>query len=304
SENIFMYRPSRMGNGIEIWGVDEVKEKFEVEHPLQVIDFLGMMGDAVDNIPGLPGVGEKTAKKLLAEYGSMENLLENTHQLKGKMREKIEASKEIGLLSKKLATIFLDCPVDFEAEAFKLDKPDVEKTDALFQELEFRRMKEQFDKIFSDETSSQQSINQTSNKTTTKTEDQYSLFESGDAEIKITDEGYYQTLNTTDHFYQLVEGEFAVSLFVKTLLQQTEVCFDTETNNIDANLAELVGIAFSYTKGSAYYIPFPEDRAEADKLISLLKPFFEIDSVAKVGQNLKYDIKVLKNYGVKVNGFL
>src|SRR5690606_8524413 len=107
-----------------------------------------------------------------------------------------------------------------------------------------------------------------------------------------------------DHFYQLVEGEFAVSLFVKTLLQQTEVCFDTETNNIDANLAELVGIAFSYTKGSAYYIPFPEDRAEADKLISLLKPFFEIDSVAKVGQNLKYDIKVLKNYGVKVNGFL
>src|SRR5690554_6504471 len=145
SENIFMYRPSRMGNGIEIWGVDEVKEKFEVEHPLQVIDYLGMMGDAIDNIPGLPGVGEKTAKKLIAEFGSMENLLENTDKLKGKMREKIEANKEIGLLSKKLARIFLDCPVDFEAEAFKLEKPDAEKTETLFLELEFRRLKEQFD---------------------------------------------------------------------------------------------------------------------------------------------------------------
>jgi DNA polymerase-1 len=140
SENIFMYRPARMGNGIEIWGVKEVQEKFEVNDPLQVIDFLGMMGDAVDNIPGLPGVGEKTAKKLLAEFGSMENLLENTDKLKGKMREKIEANKEIGLLSKKLARIFLDCPVEFEEEFFRLEKPDVEKTEAIFQELEFRNL--------------------------------------------------------------------------------------------------------------------------------------------------------------------
>src|SRR5690606_14103206 len=148
SENLFMYRPFRMGKGIAGWGVDEVKEKFEVEHPLQVVDFLGMMGDAVENSPGLPGRGEHDAKQLIAEVESMENLLDNTDKLKGKMREKIEANKELGLLSKKLARIFLDCPVEFEAEAFKLEKPDVEKTDALFLELEFRRMKEQFDKIF------------------------------------------------------------------------------------------------------------------------------------------------------------
>src|SRR6476646_3829849 len=148
SENIFMYKPARLGNGIEIWGIPEVLERFEVERPEQVIDFLGMMGDAVDNIPGLPGVGEKTAKKLLKEFGSMENLLANTHQLKGAIKDKIEANAEKGVLSKKLATILLDCPVQFHACDYELSKPDVEKTDELFQELEFRQMKAQFDKYF------------------------------------------------------------------------------------------------------------------------------------------------------------
>ncbi len=302
SENIFMYRPARMGNDIEIWGVDEVKAKFEVEHPLQVIDFLGMMGDAVDNIPGLPGVGEKTAKKLLAEFGSMENLLENTDKLKGKMREKIEANKELGLLSKELARIMLDCPVDFDAEFFHLDKPDVAKTDALFQELEFRRMKEQFDKLFADENPMVQPT--PIGKPQTKNPDQISLFEVGDSEIKIDQEGYYKNLTTTAHHYQIVQGKFALQLFVKSLMQQTEVCFDTETTNIDANLAELVGMSFAYTKGSAYYIPFPEDTNEAQELIELLRPFFESENIVKIGQNLKYDIKVLKNYNVNVKGFL
>ncbi|HEX8575629.1 MAG TPA: 5'-3' exonuclease H3TH domain-containing protein, partial [Flavobacterium sp.] len=140
SENIFMYKPARMGNGIEIWGVPQVLEKFEIEKPEQVIDFLGMMGDAVDNIPGLPGVGEVTAKKLLKEFGSMENLFENTHLLKGKMRENIEANKELGLLSKQLATIICDCDVIFNETDYELSRPDFEKTAALFQELEFRRM--------------------------------------------------------------------------------------------------------------------------------------------------------------------
>src|SRR5690554_5215250 len=152
SENIFMYRPARMGNGIEIWGVPEVQERFGVERPEQVIDYLGMMGDPSDNIPGLPGVGDKTARKFIAQYGSLENLLANTDDLRGKMKERVEASKEIGLLSKELARIMLDCPVDFDEETFRFEKPDVEKTDVLFQELEFRRMKEQFDKIFSDQT--------------------------------------------------------------------------------------------------------------------------------------------------------
>ena len=149
SENIFMYRPARMGNGIEIWGVDEVQKKFEITDPLQVIDFLGMMGDSVDNIPGLPGVGEKTAKKFLAEYGSMEKLLENTDKIKGKLREKIELNKDKGLLSKKLATIMLDVPIDYNLENFKFQNPDINKIKEIFGELEFKRMTENFMKIFS-----------------------------------------------------------------------------------------------------------------------------------------------------------
>ena len=148
SENIFMYRPARMGNGIEIWGVPEVQEKFEVERPEQVIDYLGMMGDAVDNIPGLPGVGDKTAKKFIKSYGSMEGLLDNTSELKGKLKEKIEANKEIGVLSKQLATILLDVPVKFDAKDYELSEPDVAAVNAVFEELEFRRIAENFKKIF------------------------------------------------------------------------------------------------------------------------------------------------------------
>ena len=150
SENIFMYKPARMGNGIEIWGVKEVQEKFEVSDPLQVIDFLGMMGDSVDNIPGLPGVGEKTAKKFIAEYGSMENLLANTDQIKGKLKEKIEQNMDKGILSKKLATIILDVPIEYDFKNFKLEEPNSEKIKEIFDELEFLRMKENFFRIFSE----------------------------------------------------------------------------------------------------------------------------------------------------------
>ena len=148
SENIFMYRPARMGNAIEIWGIPEVQARFEIERPEQVIDYLGMMGDAVDNIPGLPGVGDKTAKKFLKEYGSMEVLLENTHQLKGKMKERIEANKELGMLSKELAKIILDVPVTFEADSYKLTDPNIQEVQPLFDELEFRRMQETIQRIF------------------------------------------------------------------------------------------------------------------------------------------------------------
>ena len=151
SDNIFMYKPARMGNGIEIWGIPEVQKRFEVERPEQVIDYLGMMGDASDNIPGLPGVGDKTAKKFIAAYGSMEGLLANTHELKGKMKEKVEANAELGLLSKKLATIMLDCDVQFDAKDYELSEPDAAAVSKKFDELEFRRMKDQFVKIFSGE---------------------------------------------------------------------------------------------------------------------------------------------------------
>ncbi|WP_291275691.1 DNA polymerase I [Flavobacterium sp.] len=311
SENIFMYRPARMGNDIEIWGVEEVKAKFEVEHPLQVIDFLGMMGDAVDNIPGLPGVGEKTAKKLLAEFGSMENLLANTDKLKGALKEKIEANKEKGILSKKLATILLDCPVTFDEKDYELSKPDVEKTDIIFQELEFRQMKTQFDKLFGSgkeydeiETNGTDS-NNIIKKTPAKKgpENQMDLFGFSDDDQEISQgHSFYATLETTDHFYQIVQGEMPTRILIQNLMSQTSVCFDTETTGIDALNAELVGMSFAWEKGKAFYIPFPENQDEAQLLVTKFKPFFENEAIEKIGQNMKYDLKVLRNYGLEVKG--
>lgn len=310
SENIFMYKPARMGNGIEIWGVPEVLEKFEIEHPDQVIDFLGMMGDAADNIPGLPGVGEVTAKKLLKEFGSMENLLANTDKLKGKMKENIEANKEKGILSKTLARILLDCPVVFDETDYELSTPDVDKTDALFNELEFRRMAEQFDAIFKKGGASTQ-INPIDEaklykKPQPKNEEQFDLFGSALPD-ETSDEirhQYYSSLENTEHFYQLVSGDLGIKLLIQNLQKQSAVCFDTETTSLDALNAALVGIAFSYEKGKGFYVPFPEKREEALEQIKKFMPFFENESIEKIGQNLKYDLKVLSNYEVVVKGKL
>lgn len=313
SENIVMYRPSRMGNGIEIWGVDEVKEKFGVEDPIQVIDFLGMMGDAVDNIPGLPGVGEKTAKKLLAEFGSMEELLANTDKLKGALKLKVEANKEQGILSKKLATIMLDCPVTFNQEKFELETPDYDKVAELFNELEFRRMVEQFQKIFSNNADTKAlgaSANETDKAATAKKkpqdENQTSLFgNDGQADLfSQAADSLFENIETTPHFYQITQGDLGIKLLIQNLRNQKSVCFDTETTGLDALKAELVGIAFSYEKGSGYYVPFPEDQQEAQVLIERLRPFFEDENIEKIGQNLKYDIKILSRYGIKVKGRL
>lgn len=315
SENIFMYRPV-FGGGYETWGVEEVKKKFEVDDPLQVIDFLGMMGDSSDNIPGLPGVGEKTAKKLLAEYGSMENLLANTHQLKGKMRENIENAKELGLLSKKLATIMLDVPVDFHAKDFELEQPDIQKVTAIFEELEFRQLLANFEKTFSKETASPEKASDETIKNSVATPSegqkthagagQFSLFGNEDDDNSQTTINYSSrnTAATTPHFYQSVAPGMATKLFIKNLLNQTSVCFDTETNHIDPIIAELVGIAFSWETGKGFYMPFPENQEEAQVLIEQLRPFFENDGIEKIGQNLKYDIKVLHKYGIKVKGKL
>ncbi len=306
SENIFMYKPARMGNGIEIWGIPEVLAKFEIDRPEQVIDFLGMMGDAADNIPGLPGVGEVTAKKLLKEFGSMENLLANTDKLKGKMKDNIEANKEKGLLSKTLATILLDCPVQFNETDYELSTPDVDKTDALFNELEFRRMAEQFDAIFKKgETAPVVDEAKLYKKPQPKTEEQFDLFGSaideGSYEIR---HQYYNTLENTTHSYQIIQGDLGIKLLLQNLQNQTSVCFDTETTGLDALHAELVGISFSYEKGKGFYIPFPENQTEAQSLVEKLVPFFENETIEKIGQNLKYDLKVLSNYGITVKGKL
>ena len=306
SENIFMYKPARMGNGIEIWGIPEVLAKFEVERPEQVIDFLGMMGDAADNIPGLPGVGEVTAKKLLKEFGSMENLLANTDKLKGKMKDNIEANKDKGILSKTLATILLDCPVQFDETDYELSTPDVDKTDALFNELEFRRMAEQFDAIFR-KGESAPVIDEAKlyKKPQPKTEEQFDLFGSAiDEGSEETRHQYYNSLENTEHSYQIIQGDLGIKLLLQNLQNQTSVCFDTETTGLDALHAELVGISFSYEKGKGFYVPFPENQTEAQTLIEKLIPFFENENIEKIGQNLKYDLKVLSNYGITVKGKL
>ncbi|WP_378184239.1 DNA polymerase I [Aquimarina sp. SS2-1] len=308
SENIFMYRPARMGNGIEIWGIPEVQKKFEVERPEQVIDYLGMMGDAVDNIPGLPGVGDKTAKKFIAAYGSMEGLFENIDQLKGKMKEKVEANKELGLLSKKLATILLDCDVTFDAKDYEISTPDAKKVEEIFSELEFRRLTDQFNKIFfpSDSSASTSNTTSTSKKHAEQAgAGQFSLFGDQQESSGGTDSfSGRKSISNTEHFYQCVQPGMAMKLFLQNLLKQENVCFDTETTGLDALTAELVGIAFSWEAGKGFYIPFPEDRNEAQELIEQLRPFFENEDITKIGQNLKYDIKVLAKYSLEVKGKL
>ena len=302
SENIFMYRPARMGNGIEIWGIPEVQQKFEVEDPLQVIDYLGMMGDSADNIPGLPGVGDKTAKKFLKEFGSMEKLLENTHTLKGKMKEKIEANKDLGILSKTLATIILDVPVSFMAEDYALSTPNLAEVQKVFEELEFRRLSESIHKLFSAETPNSPTIPEKVSKAPTNTT-QFDLFStpgSGSNPIEsITDR---KDLKSNQHWYQLVNTPKSRELLLMHLLNQKTVCFDTETTSLNALEAELVGIAFSWTKGKGYYLALPNNHEEVASLLEPFKVFFEHTSIEKVGHNLKYDLKVLRNYNIEVVG--
>tara|TARA_B100000795_G_scaffold106445_1_gene78541 strand:+ start:3339 stop:6191 length:2853 start_codon:yes stop_codon:yes gene_type:complete len=315
SENIFMYKP-RFGGGYDIWGVPEVQEKFQVTDPLQVIDFLGMMGDSADNIPGLPGVGEKTAKKFLATYGSMENLLANTHELKGKLKEKIEAAKDLGLLSKKLATIMLDVPVTFNAKDFELDQPDLEKVTELFNELEFRNLLVNFTRTFAlkDETTdtkAEQNIISDKLKATkkvaiTNTDGQFDLFAApgtgsvSEAEIA----SGFKTIKTTNHFYQKIDTPLSRKLLLKKLMQQTSVCFDTETTGLKALEVELIGIAFSYEIGKGYYVSLPENQEETKVILDEFRLFFENEKIEKIGHNLKYDLKVLSNYSINVKGKL
>jgi len=306
SENIFMYRPSRMGNGIEIWGIPEIQKRFGVEKPEQVIDYLGMMGDSSDNIPGLPGVGDKTAKKFIQQFGSLEALLENTDQLKGKMKERVEENAEIGILSKKLATICVDCQVQFDEKDYELSVPDSQLVQELFEELEFRRLKEQFLKIFSGEppeATTQVSSTETAQKQKREAgSGQFSLFGEEDAKGKVSSYSGRRSIAEVEHLYQPITSDLALKLFLEQLMAQQRVCFDTETTSLDPLQAELVGIAFSWEAHKGYYLPFPEDPAKTKELLDLMRPFFESESIEKVGQNLKYDIKVLHGYDMEVRG--
>ena len=296
SPHIFMYKPARGGNEVEIWGVEEVKENFQVEYPEQVIDLLGMMGDAVDNIPGLPGVGEKTAQKLLKEFGSLENLLANTDKLKGKLRENIEANKEKGLLSKTLARILLDVPVTFDEKNFELSAPQMDKIKPIFEELEFRTMLTTLQKAFGVAPATQPdlfSLAGLSSPVATQP-----MF----AEAVPTQK--FKTIKEVPHQYQLLTTQAEVEALLPELLGQKEVCFDTETTSLNELEAQIVGLALSWEVHKGYYILFPEDFDLAGQWLSVLKPFFESTTILKIGQNLKYDLKVLTNYGIEVRGQL
>ena len=295
SENILLYRPGNKWKPTETWGVLEVLNKFEIKDVSQVIDFLAMMGDAVDNIPGLPGVGEKTAKKLLAEYGNMEGLLENAHKVKGKLGEKIQAHKEQGILSKRLATILLDAPVEIDETALAVKKFDAEKVKTLFEELEFRNLAkrllsqgEMLEKV-------EKSNSDTIQKTITNY-GQMDLFTTGLNDTLPTPS--YQTIEDIKSNYTLVEsGEQRVTL-LKQLLQQQSVCFDTETTGLNPFKADIIGMSFSYKKNEAYYVHIPEGEEKA--IVNEFKGFFEHEEIEKIAQNLKYDYKVLAKYGVYI----
>ena len=288
SDNIFLCKPARMGNSMEIWGVDEVKDKFEVESPDQVIDYLGMMGDSVDNIPGLPGVGDKTAKKFIKQYGSLENLLQNAHEVTGKLGEKIIENKELGVLSKKLAKIILDVPIDYNLDEFKLSDPDKEIVLKVFDELEFRRIKETFFKIFG--TNSNQ------------LEEKGAEVVQGDLFSETYNlESNKDSLNGSKSIYQRIESFEELKLLVEKMMKQEIVAFDTETEGLNALETDIVGISFSWQKGIGYYLPIKNNKSVHEKSFEILKPFFESTEIIKVGHNIKFDIQVLHKYNVKVS---
>lgn len=297
SENIFMYKPGRFGKESEVLGVKEVCEKFEIENPLQVIDILGLMGDAVDNIPGIPGVGEKTAKTLIKQYGSIENMLAHTSELKGKLKEKVEANHDKAIMSKKLATIITDAPVELKEDELVLEEIDKEKALSLFSELEFRTLAK---RILGQEIAS---VNQ--NKTgqqdmfSTSTEPNDQKVSNKQEELFIEE---FQTIETVKHQYQVLNTNEEINSLVEKIKSKKEFCFDTETTGLDPITAELVGMSFSLEPHKAFYIPFSENQNEVKEKLNLIKEVFEDGLITKIGQNIKYDYAILKNHGIETNG--
>lgn len=293
SENIKMYKPARMGNKAEILGIAEVCEKFGVERPEQVIDFLGLSGDASDNIPGIAGVGPVTAKKLIAQFGSVEELVKRTDEIKNpKLRDKVEAAIEDALMSKKLATIDIHVPINFDLKTFETKEPNAEALNEITTELEFRTFAS---RVLRQVVSKSPKEVQTGN-------GQIDLFGSAGVEIPIISE--YKMLETQAHNYELVNTPEKRKKLIEILASSMAFCFDTETTGLDPNTDELVGLSFSYGHNAGFYVHLPENFAEAEAIMQEFKPVFENESIGKIGQNLKFDISFLKWYGVEVRGRL
>ena len=294
SENIFMYRPKYGDKEFDVMGVEEVKAKFNIESPAQVIDMLGLMGDSSDNIPGCPGVGEKTAQKLISEFGSIENLLEHTDQLKGAIKTKVESNVEKIKFSKFLATIKIDVPVELDMDSLKRETPDEEKLRSIFEELEFRTLLERVFKA-----DKKPSAKPTPEKNAFQG-DLFGFFADDNTEEQKNSS--LKRLEDMPYDYQLIDTEDKINDFLRIILTKDIFSLDTETTGTDAMTAELVGMSFSYEENQAFYVPVPQNRDEAQKIVDKFKPLFENENSLKVGQNIKYDMIVLANYGVTIKG--
>lgn len=286
---VFMYRPKYGDKDFEVMGVNEVKAKFDIESPLQVIDMLGLMGDTADNIPGCPSVGEKTAQKLIAQFGSIENLLAHTDELKGALKKKVEENKEQITFSKFLATIKTDVPITLDMEALKREAPNEEELRRLFEMLEFRTL---IDRVLKTE--------QKTPSSPSAQPDLFGLFaqeDTGDAK-----NSNLTRLESLPYDYQLVDNQEEMEILVQKLLAQNFFSLDTETTGVDPITAELVGMSFSFAENQAFYVPVPANREEALKIVNIFKPAFENPHSLKIGQNIKYDLNVLAHYGVTLRG--
>lgn len=308
-EHTFIYKPPRGGGNPEILGVEEVCKRWEIERVDQVIDILGLMGDAVDNIPGIPGVGEKTAIKLIKEFGSVENLYKHTGELKGKLKEKVESNKEKALQSKRLATIITDVPVEFDEKQLELKEPNKDVLKELFAELEFRRLAQQVfgeEKIENGSQISPINTGQASIKTkeTVTQQGLFGNFDGDEVEEEKKESHNYETISSLKHTYHIVDTPEKIKKLIEQLNRQKYFCFDTETTGLDVNLAELVGMSFSFKPHEAYYIPVPKNYDDAHKIVSEFKSVFENEKIEKIGQNIKYDLSVLKWYDIEVKGKL
>lgn len=295
SDHIYMYKPKFAGSGFDVLDAKQVMEKYELSSPTQMIDLLGLMGDASDNIPGCPGVGPKTAQKLLAEYGTIENLLEHTADIKGSLKLRLEENKEQILFSKFLATIKIDVPVEFDKKDFERKNINAEKIETLFEELEFRTLIARVlkkDNVVRPPTTSHEAI-------------QGDLFAEFMPESTVANN--YSTLvelKDVPHTYHLVDNEKKISDLIAKISVHNFCSFDTETTGIDPTASQLVGMSFSFSEGEAYYVPVSPDFDEAKKQVEIFRNFFENEKIEKIGQNIKYDIIILKQYGIEVKGKL
>ena len=308
TDKILLYKPAKFGEPAQVWGPKEVCERYGIQDPKQLIDILGLWGDAADNIPGIPGIGEKTAAQLVQKYGSVENLIAHADELKGKQKENVINFAEQGLMSKALATINLKVPVDFDEEELKAKEPDVPALMALFEELEFKTFAKRFLDDYKKTHSNVPAVETSAPKPTSldlfsaaSSSAEFDLFHQGDNSgiLEFSDK---DSAKTVAHDYRLVDSDADIKALVDLLSTQTQFVFDTETTNIDVYSAELVGLSFAIKAHEAWYLSMPSEREECQKKLELLRPLFENKNILKIGQNLKYDISMLAQYGISVKG--